>query len=202
MAEMNDAARRETRWNEVRERIARVEAALAGSVASDASAIEEVYRRRASQLAARPAAAADTATLGVLVFALGTERYAIELSLLAEVFPFRSCTAVPGAPPELLGVINVRGDIRAVLDLGRVLNLGFSGSGATGYVLMTRRQDQPVGLRVDAIEEVRQIDPSQLTTARASSDPIAGSRFVTALTADTVMLIDVRAALAEFDLTR
>jgi purine-binding chemotaxis protein CheW len=199
MAEINDAARRGTRWSEVRERLARVEAALAGSLAPDARAIEEVYRRRASQLAARPAAAAEAATIGILVFALGTERYAIELSHLAEVFPLRACTAVPGAPPELLGVINVRGDIRAVLDLGRVLNPGSGGSGATGYVVMLRRQRQPIGLRVDAIEDVRQIDASQLTTAPTASDPVAGSRFVKALTADTVMLIDTAAALASVD---
>ncbi len=199
MAEVNDAARRERRWNDVRERLARVEAALAGSLAPDSSAIEDAYRRRATQLAARTAAAADATKLAVLVFGLGAERYAIELSLLAEVFPFRGCTAVPGAPPPLLGVINVRGDLRAVLDLHRLLNLAPAGHAATGYVLMMRQQDQYVGLRVDAIEEVRQIDPSQMTTARAGSDPIAGSRFVKALTADTVMLIDVRAAIAGID---
>src|SRR5437762_13989481 len=131
MAEVNDGARRGRRWTAVRERRARVEAALGGSLAPDASAIEEVYWRRAARMAVRTAVATDATTLAILVFGLGTERYAIELSLLAEVFPFRGCTAVPGAPAHLLGVINVRGDFRAVLDLRRPLNLAPAGHAAT-----------------------------------------------------------------------
>lgn len=156
--------------------------------------LEQVYQRRARQLAERPAAETESATLGVLVFALGTERYAIELSHLSEVLPHRECTAVPGAPPALLGVINVRGDIQPVVDLRRLLDLA-PGTLTTGYVLMLRDQDRQIGIRVDNVEEVRQIDPARLTTADGTA--IAGARFVKALTADTVMLLDARAALAQ-----
>jgi chemotaxis signal transduction protein len=162
--------------------------------------IDEVYRRRAEQLARRPASGAVATTLGILVLQAGAERYAIELSALAEIFPYRGCTPVPGAPPALLGVMNVRGDLRPVADLGRLLGLPPGGTGG-GYVVMLRRQDSPVGLRIDTIEGVRLVDPATLVRAGSGPANIRASRLVKAITADTVILIDTHAALAGLGLT-
>lgn len=183
-------------WNEVRGRLKRIEAELAGSFAPDERVIDEVYRRRARHMAERQAGGTASTTLAVLVFGLGTERYAIELSELAEVLPYRGCTAVPGAPPALIGVINVRGEIRSVADLRRILELQPGEDSATGYVLMLRQQGRAIGFKVDTIDQVRQIDPAQLVSANDSEVPIPGSRFVKALTADTVIVIDTSAALS------
>ncbi len=174
-------------------------------VKNTADLIEEVYLRRARQLAERQSFAAKSATFGALIVRLGTERYGIELSALAEVFPYRGCTAVPGAPPALVGVTNVRGDIRSVVDLRRLLDLPpvptsqrsaeASEERASGYVVMLRQQDRTIGLRVDSIDEVRQIDPATLSAGDGQA-PIPGSRFVKGLTADTVIVIDTGAALS------
>src|SRR5262245_19784606 len=93
------------RWHEVHQRLERIEAELAGALSPDPQAIDEVYRRRARLLSEQPADHRQSTTMPVLVVGLGAERYGIELSALSEVFPYRGCTAVPGAPPLLLGVI-------------------------------------------------------------------------------------------------
>jgi purine-binding chemotaxis protein CheW len=158
--------------------------------------IEEVYRRRARQLAERPADQTASATKAVLVFNLGPERYGIALSELAEVLPYRGCTAVPGTPAALLGVINLRGDIRPVADLRRLLDLTPADDSTAGYVVMLRQQGGSVGLKVDAIDQVCPIDQAQLLPGRDGAAPIPGSRLVKALTADGVILIDTGAALS------
>jgi chemotaxis signal transduction protein len=186
--------------NKVRDRLQRIEAGLAGSLTPDQDLIDEVYRRRASQLARRQAADSDSATFAVLVVGVGTERYGIELTELAEVFPYRGCTAVPSAPPGLLGVINVRGDIKCVADLGQILELPRGEDSPSGYVVMLRRQGRAIGLRIERIEGVRQIDPVQLLPAGNGATAIPGSQFVKALTADSVILIDTNAALSRFGL--
>jgi chemotaxis signal transduction protein len=162
----------------------------------DQRVIDEVYLRRARQLAQRQNDDAASTTMAVLVFGLGTERYGIELSALTEVFPYRGCTAVPGSPSALLGVMNVRGDIRPLADLRRILGLPPGDDRAAGYVVTVRHQERNIGLRVETIDEVRQIDPSQLVSAGSGAAPIPGCRFVKALTADTVILIDTSAALS------
>ncbi|MGH9144218.1 MAG: chemotaxis protein CheW [Vicinamibacterales bacterium] len=162
----------------------------------DQRAVDEVYRRRARQLAERPADRTDTATTtAVLVFTLGTERYGIALTDLAEVLLYRGCTAVPGTPAALLGVINVRGDIRPVADLRGVLELAAADASAGGYVVMLRQQGG-VGLKVDTIDQVCQVDHARMLSARDGVSLIPGARFVKALTADGVILIDIGAVLS------
>jgi hypothetical protein len=117
-------------WALVRTRVRASEAALEEAAADNPVRLEAAYRERAVRLAkveARPKAAA--AGLPALVFRLNKERYAIELKEVAEVLPLAGCTPVPGSPPEFLGVINLRGELRAVLDLGRLLALSGNDAG-------------------------------------------------------------------------
>lgn len=162
--------------------------------------IDEVYRRRARQLARQPVES-NGAMLPVLVFGLGRERYGLELSELAEVFAYRGCTAVPGAPPAVLGVINLRGDIRAVVDLRQLLDLPSGEHSALGYVVMMRHHGRAIGFRVDTVDGVRRIDPVEVK-ADAARASMPGSRFLKALVADGLILIDTAAALAALGLAR
>ncbi len=60
--------------------------------------------------------------LEIVVFWLAGERYAFETSQVREVFAVADATqivALPGTPPWMQGILNVRGHILAVLDLKR-----------------------------------------------------------------------------------
>lgn len=76
--------------------------------------------------------------LELLVFSLAGERYGIETTQVLEVIPLRELTAVPCTPGFVLGVVNHRGRILAVLDLRRLLDLA--------------GQDVPEGSRVVVLE--------------------------------------------------
>ncbi len=172
-------------WNVVRERLRASELALEAALTPDSERIEKVYRQRAARLASvemnrEPASPG----LSALVFRLGQERYAIEMSELAEVLPLARCVPVPGASREFLGVINLRGELRAVLDLGHVLAPSDTGNGENGFVLMLRRPGKEIGLKVDHIEELRQIRPEELTLSSQGN-------YGKGLVSGTVMLLSV-----------
>ena len=61
--------------------------------------------------------------LEVIEFVLADEKYAVESSFVREVYPFREFTPIPGAPPFVLGIINVRGHIVSVVDLKKFFGL-------------------------------------------------------------------------------
>lgn len=64
--------------------------------------------------------------LEIVVFWLAGERYAFETSQVREVFAVADATqivALPGTPPWMQGILNVRGHILAVLDLQRLFGL-------------------------------------------------------------------------------
>src|SRR5438270_8126008 len=62
-------------------------------------------------------AVADTRAGKYLTFRLGKEEFGIEVLRVREIMGVQDITAVPGTPPHLKGVINVRGKIIPVMDL-------------------------------------------------------------------------------------
>ena len=183
-------------WDLARNRLRASERALEEATAESPERIEKAYRQRAIRLAATQADPGLFAvSLPVLVFRLAEERYAIELSELAEAAELSRYTPVPGSPPAFPGVVNLRGEIRAVLDLGRLLGLSQSvepsdrAEKAAGFILVLRRGGQ-ICLRVDAIEELGEIRPEHLT-------PALHGKYAKGLTRSTVPVLSVDAVLAE-----
>jgi purine-binding chemotaxis protein CheW len=95
--------------------------------------------------------------MSTVIFWLGEERYAIDLKDLAEVLPCTDCTPVPGTPARFLGVVNVHGQLRSVLDLSVVLGVPRRDGNGSGFVLMLSHRCQGIGLRVDGVEDLREI---------------------------------------------
>lgn len=182
-------------WQGVRTRLRESEGALERALLPDPARIKAVYRQRATQVAGRPAQAGPTrATVPVLVFSLGTERYSLALADLAEVLPFSACTPLPGAPPELLGVINLRGEIRSVVSLARILELPQGEDGASGYIVLLRDQGHGVGLKVDRVEQIQLVAPEELASA-GENGPTLPARYVKRVTRDGLILLSIEEIL-------
>src|SRR5688500_10429476 len=117
-------ARKRIDWESAKKRLRESDLALEQVLITSPERLHAAFLKRAAQLAARTSeTTAGAAARSVLCFTLGQERYGIVLSDLSEIMPMGVSTPVPGAPTELIGVINLRGEIRAVLDLGRLLSL-------------------------------------------------------------------------------
>jgi purine-binding chemotaxis protein CheW len=177
-------------WDLVRSRLRASERALEAALAETPERIEAVYRSRAVRLAKVQAGHGQvSAGLPALVFRLARERYAIELDEVSETLPFERCTRAPGSPPQFRGVISLRGELRAVVDLGRLLALTENGDRDSGFVLMVRRPGREIGLKVDYIEELREIRPEELSVP-------AQGKFVKGIASGALMLLNVEAVLA------
>jgi len=177
-------------WDRVRSRLRSSERALEEALAESPERIAATYRQRARRLAApqnelRPASAG----LPALVFRLGRERYAIALEEVSEALPFVRCARPPRSPPQFRGVINRRGELRAVLDLAALLSIPEDGERDSGFVLMLRRPGREIGLKVDSIEELREIRPEELSV------PAQGT-YVKGMASGALMMLDVEAVLA------
>jgi purine-binding chemotaxis protein CheW len=174
-------------WQQIRRKLQQ-DQMQADFALRDQERTQTVYRERAARLAQRVRLDTST-TFEALVFTLGTERYAVELNDLAEVLPLIGSTPVPAAPRELAGVVNLRGEIRPVLDLARVLALPEVEDRASGWLLLLRKHGRIVGLRVDQVEKIRLFRSDELVNPdQNAARPVA--RYVKAITEDTVMLLN------------
>jgi purine-binding chemotaxis protein CheW len=135
----------------------------------------------------------DPSATPTLLFRVGQVVYGCDIGDAQEILPLRPATRLPGAPPYVRGLINVRGAIVTVLDVGA--RLGASRAPIEeGSILLIRYRDRLVGLAVEEVVDVRElaIDASGTSTSGA-----AITRGVATADAETVVVLDVDALIRQ-----
>lgn len=183
-------------WEHVRERLRVSGHAIEDALAENPDRIRAAYRRRAAHLANRQGELEpEISPVPALVFTLHEERYAVALLELLEVLPLRNCTPVPGAAAEFLGIINLRGELRPVVDLGRMILSAENAATGSGFVLMLRGPGREIGLRVDRVEDLVEIKGQHANAA-------AYGKYTKKVVGEARLLLDIERVLAEIFCTK
>lgn len=96
--------------------------------------------------------------ISLLIFQLESYFFAFRASEAREILPFMGVTWIPGASAQLPGVINVHGDVAAVLDLRETLKIAKTKASAEGgFCIMVRAGDGRGGILVDNIVDIADI---------------------------------------------
>lgn len=85
---------------------------------------------------------------------VGRDSYALELLRVQEVVRVVPIVAMRGAQPAVLGVMNLRGRIVPVFDLGLWLGTGQVEAGEQSRIVVIERGDELIGILVSAVEDV------------------------------------------------
>lgn len=85
--------------------------------------INDVLRQRAESLAQTGEESAAIETVGLLMFRLGEEWYAVPIDEVREIYNEYEVTRIPRVPDYILGVINVRGEIMSVTDIATLMRV-------------------------------------------------------------------------------
>ena len=131
-----------------------------------------------------------------LVFGVGARLYGCEVALVREIVPFRPCTRLPGAPPYVCGLINLRGTVVTVIDLGLRLG-GAPADRADGSIVLVEHGPRLVGLAVDELRDVQRFEPGEVEPAvggqggEGASSAGAAVSAVARAGAEVVLLLDV-----------
>jgi purine-binding chemotaxis protein CheW len=175
-------------WERARRRLEESRMALEETLAPDAKRIEAAYRERAKRLARPIDPLHHEPVVSVLVFRAAGGRYGVELSGVSEVLATPRIAHVPGAPAELAGVVQVRGEIRPVWDCSRLL--GIPGGSGAGAVLLVSRPSGGAGLLVEEIEGIRELRRADL------APPSQGGTHVKWTTPDFLIVVDPEKLIA------
>lgn len=155
----------------------------------------KIMEARAKALA-RPASASDTVDgLDAVAFSLSRESYAIESRFVREVVAVTDITPLPGAPAHVMGVVNLRGNVLAVMDLRRFFNLADQGVTDLARVIVLGDARAEFGIVVDSAAGQISLPHANI---KAATD-IAGMRsaFITGVTTDARMILDGAGLLAD-----
>jgi purine-binding chemotaxis protein CheW len=89
--------------------------------------------------------------IDVVEFRLADERYAFEPRFIREICPLKELTPLPCTPPFVLGIVNLRGQILSVIDLGRFFGLPAKSITELNRVIILKSGDMEFGIRTDEI---------------------------------------------------
>lgn len=126
-----------------------------------------------------------------LLFQLGSDRYALAASQVAEVLPLVALKALPGAPRGVAGLLDYRGDPVPVIDLG-ALALGTPAAHRVSTRLLLVNYPLPrggtrlLGLLAERTTETMQRDPQDFRPAEVDNN---GARYLGPVVHDSRGLI-------------
>jgi purine-binding chemotaxis protein CheW len=101
---------------------------------------------------------------------VGDESYAVPVEHVLEVAELGDVAPVPGAPPTVLGVRNLHGEVVPVFDLAAVL--GIARDAGAGRLLVAEDGGRHAGLAVDEVSDVDELPDASEET---ESDFLAGA---------------------------
>ena len=97
----------------------------------------------------------------VVVFKISDELFAVETAKVLSITDMTEVTKVPKAPVHIRGLINLRGSIIPLLDINLLLNIPKSFKDQSNIIILNV-DDEQVGISVDEVEEVLEIDEKLL----------------------------------------
>lgn len=93
-----------------------------------------------------------------VVFRLGRETYALDISAVLEIITMQTITEVPGTEECIDGIINLRGRVIPVLNLHRKFNLSGDGNTRATRIVVVEVDGCSIGMLVDEVSEVVNIN--------------------------------------------
>mgnify|MGYP005997909089 FL=1 len=108
--------------------------------------------------------AVEDPVLQWVTFRLDNETYGINVMQVQEVLRYTEIAPVPGAPPYVLGIINLRGNVVTVIDTRLRLGLSQTETNDQSRIVIIETENQVVGILVDAVAEVVYLRQSEIET--------------------------------------
>jgi purine-binding chemotaxis protein CheW len=115
--------------------------------------------------AATPEARARATAREVLTLKLGAEQYGIDILKVQEIRTYKTPTHIANAPAFIKGVVNLRGVIVPIVDLRMKFALGSATYDAFTVVIILNIAGRTVGIVVDAVSDVLELEPDQVRAA-------------------------------------
>lgn len=149
-----------------------------------------------------------------LTFMLREEGFAIEISKVREVLDVTTMTRIPRMPAYLSGVINLRGNVVPVMDLGQKLGMGTIEYTKNTCIMIVELEvdanQVEMGVLTDSVQMVLDLNPEDIESVpkmgtNLNTEFIKGmgrqteEKFLIILDIDKVLASEGEAALREID---
>lgn len=143
------------------------------------------------------AAGIDRPPTEVLSFSVGEEDYCVSIQAVREIRGWIPATPLPHAPSYIRGVVNLRGTVLPIIDLGARLGRAATEATARHAIIVTEARGRVVGMLVDGVSGILTVTENAIhPTPDVGSDEtssfmkgllIVGDRMISLLALDRVL---------------
>ena len=116
-------------------------------------------------------------TIELATFYVGRALCGMDILKVQEINKLMEMTKVPQAPDYMVGILNLRGQIVTISDLGQKLGLGSIEVSNESRNIIVNTPGEHVGLLVSRISDVVMADPDKIEPAPANMNGIQGAFF-------------------------
>lgn len=107
----------------------------------------------------------------LISFEIADQAFCIDIRHVKEIRCWTPATPIPHAPRAVLGVINLRGLVMAVVDLRGHLGLGETVPNSRHVIVVVQDGERLAGILVDAVQETFQVDASLIQAPPSAAGP-------------------------------
>jgi purine-binding chemotaxis protein CheW len=140
-----DVAR--TDYADIYRRLSGAKEALERDAVDSGVRTKSILKARSLALALNETASAPSSdSFEIIGFTHGQERYGVESRYVREVYPLIEPVTLPGTPSFILGIVNLRGRVLSVMDLGKLFDLPSRGVGEYDRIIVLNGDEMEFGL--------------------------------------------------------
>lgn len=112
-----------------------------------------------------PSQHGDSTVRQLVVFRLEDSSYGLDIQVVREINRLVTVTPIPKAPPYVEGIINLRGEVVPVVNLGQRFDLARTEHGTDSRIVVVEANGYTLGLVVDEVSEVLRLPQSEIEPA-------------------------------------
>ncbi len=109
----------------------------------------------------------------LISFRVGAQEFCVDIMSVREIRGWAQATPLPHSPDYMRGVINLRGAVLPIIDLGARLGLGAAETTARHVIIVAKIGERTVGLLVEAVSDILTVtDQLVQTTPDVACDTV------------------------------
>lgn len=101
-------------------------------------------------------------TLEIIAFRLHQQEFCVRTTSIREIRGWAPCTPIPHSPPDVIGVMNLRGSVIPIIDLASKLGMQPANANERSAIVVTEVRDMVMGLLVDRVSDILTVSTTEL----------------------------------------
>jgi purine-binding chemotaxis protein CheW len=101
-------------------------------------------------------------TLEIIAFRLHDQEFCVKTTTIREIRGWAPSTPIPHSPPEVIGVMNLRGSVIPIIDLAYKLGMPSTEANERSAIVVAEVHSMVIGMLVDRVSDILTVNGNEI----------------------------------------